>query len=157
MQQPQHLIGTAFAVAKWKAILPKVIIAFLAVMIVVAILAVKAEWDDKEARAVDAGNRANQAEAKLIEANALVSSYRASVATQNDAIEKLVANQKQMQVQMQTRDRLFEQRWEETTQRITDKISTAQRLIDAPAAPPGLDVPRARAGLKETKGYGFAK
>jgi hypothetical protein len=143
------MIGTAIAIAKWRSLLPKLAVAFLAMAIVAKGLMIKTIYDKAIRRAEQAVHEVELAKAE----NEVLG---AAVERQNVAIQTMNTTSKRIEEAIGKQTGLILERSRSTDIAVAKYQAVANTLINTPAAAPDLEVPTARAALKDVKGFTYA-
>ena len=148
--QKQPFIGTAVAASKYGPIAAR---AGLAIAVVIAI--VSAVFLIRGT--INAANeRAAIAQTQAAEAKASAGLWRATVKQQSQDIDAMRMTVETMNKLMVIAEKESVIRWQNTEKAIAGLQEQTQDLINRPAVAPEMEVPVARARLKQTKGYRLA-
>ena len=148
--QKQPFIGTAVAASKYGPIAAR---AGLAIAVVIAI--VSAVFLIRGT--INAANeRAAIAQTQSAEAKASAGQWKAAAELQTKKMSELTLTVETMNKLMVIAEKESVIRWQNTEKAIAGLQEQTQDLINRPAVAPEMEVPVARARLKQTKGYRLA-
>lgn len=167
----QRLFGTIAAVGTARALLVKSLPVILTVFVIVAALAIKTGWDAKETRAIRAEAAAAEAKADVAEANAarLVALNERDLARAENIKFAEITKIQSAEVKranafaVAQADKMNAQSVDiAKANRNTAQVQAALRsqalvLENRLPADPRKEIETARNGLKETKGFDYAK
>ena len=150
----QPFLGTVWAATvNWRVVGRNIAIAVAAGLLIFIAVMIRQKIVVAETRATEVSAQAEKARTEAAEARAEAREWRTASKEQTDAIRQMSVKFETMTKAQVVRDREWSQKWATTEKALSGLQAQAQALVDAPAAPPDLEIPTARAKLKDTKGY----